>query len=79
MSRGVPRLPNRYLNQLCFFRQLDFARREIKSNGFLDILTRFSFGVSGGRAAGKLRTYSRVALRHWIVFEDDAEFHDFSI
>jgi hypothetical protein len=45
--RGVPRSPNRYLDEFRVLRQVDFGRRKIEPDRFFYILARFRFLFAG--------------------------------
>lgn len=79
VSRGVPRSPNRYLDQLGVFGQLYLRRLEIEFDGFLNVFAGLFLGVSGGSAAGQFRAYRGVTAGLWIEFENDSELHSSTV
>jgi hypothetical protein len=47
VSLGVPRSPNRHLDELGILRQVEVGRLEVKTNRVFNVLMRLYFGVSG--------------------------------
>ena len=52
VKRGVPRSPNRDIDQLGIFRKEDLRRREIELDRLFYVVARFVFGFSRRSAAG---------------------------
>ena len=78
-NRGVPRSPNRHLDQFRIVGQVDVGGRKIQRNGFADIRSGFLLRVTGGRASAKFRADSRVTPRDRIKLQNDSESHNPSI
>lgn len=75
----MARSPNRYLIHFGVIGKLDIGRRQVKLDGFPDILLRFFLCLAGRGAAGKFRTYGRVGAGFGVVLQDNPEFHAFII
>jgi hypothetical protein len=52
VMRGVPRSPNRHVDQFRVLRQLEIGGLQIQFNGFSDVGARFLLGFAGRRATG---------------------------
>ncbi len=79
VRRGVPRSPNRYLDQLRGRRQLNLGGREVESNCLFDAAPRFFFGPAGRSAPWQLRTHCGVTLSLRIILQDHSEPHSYNI
>src|ERR1035441_10011263 len=79
VSRGVPRSPNRHLDQFRVLRQFEIGRLQIQFNGFPDVGARFLLGFASRRAAGEFGAHRRVVAGLGIVFQNDSKRHSNSI
>ena len=79
VSRGVPRSPNRHLDQFRVLRQFEIGGLEVQFNGFSDVCARFLLGFACGRATGEFGAHRRVVAGLGIVFQNDSERHSNSI
>src|SRR5580700_648997 len=79
VSLGVPRSPNRDLEELRVFRQIDVSRRQVKFYGLPDIRAGLRLGFAGGGAAGEFWADRRVVAGLGIMFQNDPECHISSI
>jgi len=79
VNRGVPRSPNRYLDEFSVRWQVQIAGGEVQADCFRDALSRFFLRGPGRSTSRQLGTDGGPALRLGIVFEDHAELHDHSI
>ena len=75
VRRGVPRSPNHHLDEFGIVRQVNVGRGKIESNGILDIVTCFCFGITRRSAPRQFGAHSRPTLGDGIMFEDHTEFH----
>ena len=79
VSRGVPRSPNRHLDQLRVLRQFEIGGLQIQFNGFSDVCAGFLLGFASGRATGEFGAHRRVVAGLGIMFQNDSERHSNSI
>lgn len=79
VSLGVPRSPNRDLEELRIFGQIDISRRQVKFYGLSDIRAGLGLGQAGGGTARQFGTHCRVVAGLGIMFQDDPECHTSSI
>src|SRR4051812_18930419 len=79
VRRGVPRSPNHHLDELGIVRQVNIGGGKIESNGILDIVACFCFGVTCRSAPRQFRADRRPTLGDGIMFEHHTKFHIFSI
>ncbi len=79
VRRGVPRSPNRYLDQLRGRRQVNLGGRQVQSDCLLDTAPRLLFRLAGRSATRQLRADRGVALSFRVVLQDHAEPHACSI
>jgi hypothetical protein len=78
-SLGVPRSPNRHLEELSVFRQIDVSWHQVELCCLSDIRSGFGLGLPGRGAAGDLRADGGVIARLGIMFQNDPECHIHSI
>ena len=78
-SLGVPLSPNRNLEELRVFRQIDVTGHQVEFYGLSDIRSGVRLGFAGRGAAGEFRTYGRVIAGLGIMFHNDPECHIHSI
>ena len=69
----------RSLNEVGIIRQVEFGRRQVKTDGFLDIEAGFRFRFTSRSATRQFRTRRREALNLAIIFKYDVELHVTSI
>ena len=79
VRRGVPRSPNHHLDEFGIARQVNVGGSKVESNGILDIVACFCFGITCRSAPRQFRADRRPTLGDGIMFEDHTEFHIFSI
>lgn len=79
VSLGVPRSPNRDLEELRVFRQIDVSRCQVEFYSLSDIGCCIRLGFPGRGTAWKLRAHGRVIAGLGIMFQDDPECHIHSI
>ena len=79
VRRGVPRSPNHHLDEFGVARQVNVGGGKVESNGLLDIVACFCFGVTCRSAPRQFRANRRPTLGDGIMFEDHTKFYIFSI
>ena len=79
VSRGVPRSPNRHLDQFRVLRQFEIGGLQIQFNGFSNVGAGLLLGFASGRATGEFGAYRRVVAGLGIMFQNDSERHSNSI
>ena len=79
VRRGVPRSPNHHLDEFGIARQVNVGGRKVESNGVLDIVACFCFGITCRSAPRQFRANRRPTLGDGIMFENHTKFHIFSI
>lgn len=75
MSLGVPRSPNRHLDELRISRQIDLSWRRVELYSLSDVRPGLVFGFAGGGAAGELGTYGRIIAGLGITLQNHPEGH----
>ena len=70
VSLGVPRSPNRDLEELRVFRQIDVSGCQVEFYSLSDIRCCLRLGFAGRGAAWKLRAHSGVIAGLGIMFQD---------
>ena len=76
---GVPRSPNRNLDQLRISREFDVRRCEVEFDGLFDVLFRLVLRIACRRTSGQLRADRGESLSVCVVFKHNAERHAFII
>jgi hypothetical protein len=79
VSRGVPRSPNRHLDQFRVLGQFEIGGLQIQFNGFSDVRAGLLLGFARGRATGEFWAHGRVVTGLGIMFQNDSERHFNSI
>ena len=78
-SLGVPCSPNRHLEELRIFRQIDLPGRQIEPHSLSDVRPGLVLGFAGGGAAGELGAHGRIIAGLEIMFQNDPERHTHSL
>lgn len=77
--RGVPRSPDRHLDEFRIFGNIEWGGFEVQTDRFFDVGSGFRLGIAGGGAAREFGAYGRVGAGFVVIFEDHAEGHVFSV